>query len=275
MAEPAPQAPPDKLEAIRAEIDAIDRAMLDLLAARASFAQQLVEAKGGSTSGQILRPAREVKMMRRLLGTAPATVGHDVVVEIWRALISANIRRQCALEILSGGAGAEGLRLFDLSRRHFGGAAKIQRQDEPRNVLAQALDRPEVVGVLPWPGGSGSGNWWAILGETRYRGLSIIAGLPLVPERLGDDPEAALVVNGAVLEAAGRDETFGIALDKHHRVQRALGEAGLTGREVGRSRDQAVLIRIEGHIGPDDRRLPLLSRGGLDGFRVVGSFARV
>jgi hypothetical protein len=127
--------------------------------------------------------------------------------------------------------------------------------------------------VLPWPGQSGAGGWWPALSESRHHRLALIAGLPLRGP-LGVDPEAAIFAQNVTLAPAGEDITIALAYDKHHRAARALVEAGFKAREVARS-EPTVLFRLEGFIPADDVRVISLARGGLDGFRIVGSYARV
>jgi hypothetical protein len=88
------------------------------------------------------------------------------------------------------------------------------------------------------------------------------------------EPEAAVVAAGVELEPAEQDFTFGLAFDPHHRSARALAEAQLKGREAARLRE-TVLIEIEGFVAKDDGRIGHAMRAGLEGFRVIGAYARV
>jgi cytochrome P450 len=75
-------------------------------------------------------------------------------------------------------------------------------------------------------------------------------------------------------EAGGNDVTLLMAFDPHHRLQRALNEQGLTGREIARA-EPRVLVRVEGFMTLDDPRAAALMRSGLDSVRVLGSYARI
>lgn len=265
----------EQIDAIRAQIDAVDDAILDLVARRLSLAGSLAAAKAAERvgSGLALRPAREVQLVRRMIAQAPAGMDPDLVVELWRALMSAGLRKQQSLEIVVAG-GPEGPRLFDCARRHFGASARITRADDARTALTRAVSDPGCVAALAWPTLPGQGAWWPILNERRFHPLSVIAALPLRADPAAPEPEAAVVAAGAALEPAGADQTLAVAFDPHHRVSRALNEAGLSGREVSRARE-TVLIRLDGFIAPADPRVPALMHAGLDGLRVVGSFARI
>lgn len=267
------QSPPpgSPLETIRAEIDGIDKTLLSLLADRL----RAVDKMGGlkpPEHGLPIRPGREVALLRRLVAEAPAPLEREFVVEIWRAMIAASLRRQRVIDVVVGGGRGDPTRLFDIARRHFGARTRIKDLGEPQAALQKAAENPDsVVAVTSWPAAPGVGAWWPALSERRFHNLHIIAGLPLLGGT--DEPEAALFA-ASQTEEAGNDVTILIAFDPHHRLQRALNENGLTGRELARA-EPRVLVRVDGFIGLDDPRAAALSRAGLDSVRVLGSYARV
>lgn len=227
------QSPPGSpLETIRAEIDGIDKTLLSLLADRL----RAVDKMGGlkpPEHGLPIRPGREVALLRRLVAEAPAPLEREFVVEIWRAMIAASLRRQRVIDVVVGGGRGDPTRLFDIARRHFGARTRIKDLGEPQAALQKAAENPDsVVAVTSWPAAPGVGAWWPALSERRFHNLHIIAGLPLLGGT--DEPEAALFA-ASQTEEAGNDVTILIAFDPHHRLQRALNENGLTGRELARA----------------------------------------
>jgi chorismate mutase len=258
------------IAAARADIDAIDQKVLALLADRVQANEVIAAAKVAAGVTMPLRPAREVTMLRKLIAEAPPGVDPDLIFDVWRAMIAANVRRQKAVEVVVPEVG-DIVRLFDTARRHFSGAARINRLAETRDVLNHIAENAGVIAVMPWPAPSGPGAWWAMLTERRYSKLSIIAGLPM---RGTGEPEAALVAPGAVLEEAGGDRTFGLAFDPHHRSIRAMNEAGFKAHETFRVRE-TVMLEIEGFVAAGDPRVAVAIRHGLEGFRVVGAYARI
>jgi chorismate mutase / prephenate dehydratase len=264
--------PSDPIETIRREIDGIDATMLSLAAERLQLADKLVAAKAPQ-AGLPIRPGREVAMLRRLVANAPAPLERELVVEVWRALIAASLRRQRVIDVAVGG-NPKDFKLFDLARRHFGARARIDFAGEPTDALKKAADNPQsLVAVTPWPGAPNVGAWWPALTETRYSKLYIIAALPVLREGEDQGPKAA-VFAASPPEEAGDDVTIVMAFDRNHRLQRALTDSGLTGKEIARG-DPKVLIRIDGFLGPDDPRVGSLTRFGLESVRVLGSYARI
>lgn len=264
-------ATPDPIEAIRREIDGIDKTLLDLFAERLKLADKLTGLKAPS-AGLPIRPGREIMLLRQLIATAPAPLDRELIVELWRALIAANLRRQRVIDVVVGGGRSDPTRLFDAARRHFGARTRIQHVGEPQMALKAAAENPErFVAVTPWPAAPGVGSWWPALSESRFHKLHLIGALPVLSGE--EDPEAGLFAVCAN-EAAGNDISLLMIEDPHHRSQRALAEVGLKGKEVARS-EPRVLLKIEGFVALDDPRAAALSGHGLERVRVLGSYARI
>jgi chorismate mutase len=267
------QSPPpgSQLETIRAEIDGIDKTLLSLAAERLRVTDKLAELKTNQT-GLPMRPGREIALLRRLVAEAPAPLERELVVELWRSLIAASLRRQRVIDVVVGGGRGDASRLFDIARRHFGSRTRIKDVGEPQAALQRAAENPDsVVAVTWWPAAPTVGGWWPALSERRFHSLHIIAGLPVLG--WGEQPEAALFAVAANEEAGG-DVSVLLAFDPHHRLQRALNELGFTGKEIARA-EPRVLVRIEGFVAVDDPRAQALEARGLDSVRVLGSFARI
>lgn len=261
----------DSVDAIRGEIDAVDKSLLSLFAQRLQLAEKLAGNKG--EGGLPIRSGREVALLRRLIAEAPAPLEKELVVELWRALIGASLRRQKIIDVVVGGGRSDPTRLFDVARRHFGARTRIQHVGEPQIALQKAAENPQtMVAVTPWPAAPGVGAWWPALSERRFHDLHLIAGLPLIGAGT-DDPEACVFASGQT-DPAGRDFTLILAFDPHHRVQRALNETGLVGKEVARS-EPRVLLRIEEYVAINDPRAAALNSYGLESARVLGSYARI
>lgn len=271
MNDSAPPPGTDPLETTRREIDEVDAKILALAAQRLRLAENLAQTKAPQP-GLPIRPGREIALLRRLVAEAPAPLDRELVVELWRTLISAGLRRQKVIDVVVGGARNDPTRLYDIARRHFGARTRIQHVGEPQDALVRAAEAPDrCVAVTPWPAAPGVGSWWPALTERRFHDLHLIAGLPV--SGATDDPEACVFAN-AVNEAAGGDVSVVLAFDPHHRAQRALNDAKLPGKEIARS-EPRVLLRIEDFVSISDPRAAALTASGLEGVRVLGSYARV
>ncbi|MBX3511745.1 MAG: chorismate mutase, partial [Hyphomonadaceae bacterium] len=90
------------LESLRREIDRVDETILALVAERLRLGDATAAAKAPQP-GLPIRPGREVAMLRRLIAAAPAPVDRELVVELWRLLIAANLRRQRVIDVYVGG----------------------------------------------------------------------------------------------------------------------------------------------------------------------------
>jgi hypothetical protein len=221
-----------------------------------------------------IRPGREINLMRRLIAGAPAPIERELVVELWRALIAASLRRQRVIDIVIGGGRGDPARLFDIARRHFGARANIRDVVEPQLALQRAAENPgAVVAVTTWPAAPGVGAWWPALSEQRFQNLHIIAGLPVLAPA-NEQPEAAVFAASETEDAGGGDVSILMAFDPHHRLQRALNEVGFSGKEFARA-EPRVLVRVEGFVGVGDPRIEAMKRAGLDSVRVLGSYARL
>lgn len=270
-APPPPDDPNDPIGSVRRQIDELDSKLLALVTQRLQLADKIIQAKDPQ-SGLPIRPGREVALLRRLVSEAQPPLERELVVELWRALIGASLRRQRVIDVVVGGGRGDPTRLFDIARRHFGARTRIKDVGEPQTALQKVAENPEgVVAITWWPSAPNVGAWWPALSERRFHSLNIIAGLPLLPTT--DEPEAALFAVSAI-EQAGGDQTMLFVFDRHHRLQRALKEAGLTGVEVARAEPRA-LVRVEDFVPADDPRLALMQRALSDDVRVLGSYARI
>ena len=76
----------DKLNELRARIDSIDAALLQLLSERAQIAQQVGRTKNGD---KIYRPEREAQILQRVLAANPGPLSAESVERLFREIMSA------------------------------------------------------------------------------------------------------------------------------------------------------------------------------------------
>lgn len=117
-----PDAPPD-LAAVRAQIDGIDREIQSLIAERALWARQVGKAKGKLAAAvDYYRPEREAQVLRRVVDRNQGPLANDVLVRLFREIMSACLAQQEPLKI--GYLGPEGTFSQQAVQKHFGHSAK-------------------------------------------------------------------------------------------------------------------------------------------------------
>lgn len=117
-AKAAPVLPPD-LGELRQRIDGIDRHIQELIAERAQFANQVGKAKGKLAAAvDYYRPEREAQVLRRVVDRNDGPLNDEVLVRLFREIMSACLAQQEPLKI--GFLGPEGTHSQQAVYKHFG-----------------------------------------------------------------------------------------------------------------------------------------------------------
>jgi len=247
------------LQALRAEIDALDDAMHDLLMRRAAVVARMAGSRAKTGAGSPLRPGREAAVLRRLLERHEGALSRGAMVRIWRHIFMAHTAIQggftAAVAASNGGAPS-----LALAREHFGTQTPLRASATPAQALAAVSTGEASVAVLPAPSGEGEGAWWQSLEAPR---LSIVARLPFLADAARAD--AALVVAPVPPDASGQDRSLlrleGSADASRESFARMLTEAGLAGRILYLARQDGrslALAEIDGFIAACVERLAAL-----------------
>lgn len=110
---------PDDLASLRERIDGIDRTIQELIAERAQFAGQVGRAKGKLAAAvDYYRPEREAQVLRRVVDRNDGPLGDEVLVRLFREIMSACLAQQEPLKI--GFLGPEGTHSQQAVYKHFG-----------------------------------------------------------------------------------------------------------------------------------------------------------
>jgi chorismate mutase / prephenate dehydratase len=257
------------LQALRAEIDALDDAMHDLLMRRAAVVARMAGSRAKTGAGSPLRPGREAAVLRRLLGRHSGALSRGAVVRIWRHVFMAHTAIQGAFTAAVAASG-EAAQTLALAREHFGASTPLTPFASPAQALAALSAGKASVAVLPTPTGEGEGAWWQSLEAPR---LSVVARLPFVADATRAD--AALVVAPVPPDASGEDRSLfrleGGAEASRESFVRMLTEAGLAGRILCLARQggrSLALAEIDAFCAADDPRLAGLNAVLLGAFAV-------
>lgn len=196
---------------LRGEIDRIDDTLLDLLERRLAVAQTIGELKTREPGPYLnWRPAREADLLTRLLSAAKPT-SRDLVLAVWRELMSAGLAAQGSVEVAVWDGGDP--RLRERAARRFGAALGCRPAGSAQAALERASEE-DVLAVLPLAAGE---TWWTDLAD-RHPNLWVCEALD--GPRGVSDP-AALVVARVDPAALASGRTFVASLG---------GDACLQGR---------------------------------------------
>lgn len=201
MANPSPVAVPPTLEELRAEIDTLDDALLDLLERRIAIGRRVADAKG-TLSGPFLRPGREAAILRRLAAKASGDLELPVLERVWREILAANLARQVepvyAVWAPEGAAG-----IVELARGRGGVSTGIRAVPDATAALNAVTLERATLAVLPCPTLT-RWRWWPLLlGESLVR-PRIVARLPL----FGEAAIPAVCVAAQDPDPSGDDDTL-------------------------------------------------------------------
>jgi chorismate mutase/prephenate dehydratase len=109
---------PDLAE-VRAHIDGIDQRIQALILERANWAQQVGKAKGKLAAAvDYYRPEREAQVLRRVVDRNDGPLNDEVLVRLFREIMSACLAQQEPLKI--GFLGPEGTHSQQAVYKHFG-----------------------------------------------------------------------------------------------------------------------------------------------------------
>ena len=219
-----------QLEDLRAEIDRVDRAILDLLIRRTEVVREVAAVKGDRQRDRLaVRPAREAAILRRLVEENADRFPPAALVRMWRELIAVLTRMQTPLNVAVY-APRDGAPTWDLARDHFGSGTPVQRVDSASQAIRAAGNGTDTLAVLPLPGDDD--RWWPTLMSDHYDRLRVFARLPFVRPLIRDgDDHQAIAVGRVELEPSGDDQSL-LALEAEPGVSRArlrnlLADAGL------------------------------------------------
>ena len=222
-----------KLLEFRAQIDALDDKIIDLLIERIGIVSQVGTMKRGVDASQCpLRPGREADMVRRISKKFEGTqFSPAAAAAIWRILIGASTAVEGPLKI-SVFAPEKDESLYWMAREYFGGFLNITKQPQVRRVIGDVMDGKAAVGIVPNFTHTADDQWWTTLLQRGQDMPSIFAHVPFVyyetPGRLS--PSALAI--GNITPEATEDDVSIIVLDmdynvSQHRMQTAFTQANL------------------------------------------------
>ena len=207
---------------IRKQIDSIDNQVHDLLMQRASLVSSVAAAKK-KDGLQIVQPAREARMMRRLLSRHTGTLPRSTIVRIWRELVSSVALLQTGFSVVVTSS-ENANPYWDMAKDYFGSCIPMKRVYGTANALSQIQEGGDCFAILPWPEFGEEQPWWRPFfnQSAEEARLSVICALPYGKNKRDDADsfERALVVSDIDFLPSDDDVTF-IGLELNSDVSRA------------------------------------------------------
>lgn len=242
-----------ELDAIRQRIDALDNNVHDLLMERADLVMQ-ISAEKKKNGIQIVQPAREARMIRRLIARHRAPLPEETIVRIWRELVGSISLLQTGLSVAVTTDLPE---YWDMARDYFGAVLPMQKTTT-EEALQLVLDDKITFAVLPWPDKDHA--WWLEL--INNPSLKIIQRLPFGnKENYKYDDHPCLVVAKSGFDTSDDDQSL-IA------VKVDVLEEAKSLFEVINTYDAGnyILIEINDYVLVDDERLGKIGAVSLGGY---------
>jgi chorismate mutase-like protein len=264
----------DELIRLRQQIDAIDDQLHDLLMRRtelavavgaAKAAKQPVSGNSPAEGAKFIRPAREAKILRRLIARHRGKLPKAVLVRMWREMISALLQVEGPFAVaVYAPQGQPGY--WDLARDHYGSRVKILTFSRVDRALSAVMDGSATVAVLPFPREDETDSWWRrLIGSPQLP--HIIARLPFGDPGNQRNPDLqALVVGRTPTEPTDRDHSL-LVLEAPEPISRsalrqALASVGLETSFIHGGRDRRGpdlnLVEVAGYVAAEDPRLTLV-----------------
>lgn len=243
--------PDTTLDTIRREIDSIDDQLVQLLKQRFAATERVKASKAhdGSIAASPFRPVREAEVMRRLIDEAGPTLGAELMVRLWRVILSASIQSQAPVTLHMDMVLGHDLATRLLVAQHFCGM-KVELHAGPSQALAAiGKARGDLALIAP------SSNWAKGLAAGEAGGAQVIVTLPVLAA--GSQPRL-LVFGHAAPQPSGDDETLVLFPGDAPPLPTALWQA---------QSGTAMLAGLPGFLADGSSTLPA-------GARIVGRYPR-
>lgn len=201
----------EALDEIRQKIDALDTRIHETLMERAELVLNIGEEKRKNNI-EIVQPAREARMIRRLLERHKGALPEMAVVRIWRELVGAVSLLQTGLKVVVADS-EEHPDYWDQAKDYFGSCLPMSRIFSPLAAIKAVREGQATFAVVPYPH-DGPDNedenpWWECLEPDTESALNIIVRLPHGDDPNNKNPEGRVVVVAKMgFDGSDEDHSF-------------------------------------------------------------------
>jgi chorismate mutase len=226
---------PEELSSLRAEIDAIDTELQNLLERRADVVRRVGLSKG--VTGTIpLQPAREAAIMRRIVDRHEGRFPKKVLIRMWREMLAATVGLQGPFSVAVY-APEDRPGAWDHARDYFGSFTPMVPYRSTGDVVKAVSDGAQSVGVLPMPEEEETWPWWRLMLGDEKRSAKVFLRLPFGGQSNGRSETEAFAIGKLPQVATGDDRTL-LVIETTERISRsglnsAMSDTGLKGSILG------------------------------------------
>lgn len=273
------------IEELRRQIDAVDDQMHDLLMRRVSLAEQIGRAKNeqsGQGAAVVMRPKREIEIMRRLWNRHKGSLEKHELIRIWREIISACVNIQAPLTVAVF-MPERGMGNIEIARDYFGTYTPMLSCRSTSLVLKELTQGEADVAILSLPDDKQT-CWWYTVAQEYKRSVNVFLKLPLTGDRGRNDGRSVFALSKQPFEESGEDkmllvaETDGtLSLSTLDLLLKAGGIPinAICDSYMPDMMRKAYLFEVEGYLSDKDKRLNdvLEKEGGkITMLRVIGGY---
>ena len=274
------------IQELREQIDAVDDQMHDLLMHRVSLIEQIGRLKAEQSEAAAsfpLRPKREIEIMRRLWNRHKGSMDKDVMIRIWREIISASVNLQSPLTIAVF-MPERGMGNLEIARDYFGAYTSMLSCRSVSLVLKELTQGEANVAILSLHDDKQT-CWWYTVAQEYKRSVNVFLKLPLTgPGHGRGDGRSAYALSRLPYEETGDDkmllvaETDGtLSLSTLDLLLKANGVAtnAICDSYMPDMMRKAYLFEVEGFLSDKDERLSALiekENGKITRLRVIGGY---
>ncbi len=276
----------EALDSLRREIDAVDDSLHDLMMRRVQLVEQIGKIKAEEQNAAApcpLRPAREMEIMRRLWNRHKGAMDKDVLIRLWRELISACVNIQAPM-CVAVYMPERGMGNLEIARDFFGAYTPMIPCRSAGLVLKELMQGEANVGILSLNDDT-QGCWWHSIALEYKRTLTVFAKLPITgPARSRGEGKIAYAVGKIAFEPTGEDRTLLVAetdgtlsLSTLDLLLKAAGvptNAICDAHPIDMTR-KAYLFEVDGYLSENDERFASVMEkeaGKITMLRVIGGY---
>ena len=250
------------LDEVRADIDAIDDTIQDLLIRRTELVEEVRSIKRGwrVKISAFARGGNRLSADRAASGAvSQARSGGDLAhPDLCDTVVRGTVLGRRTR------AGGRGDGYWDVARDHFGPFTPMSRHGSARAVIETVRRQDAIVGVLPMPRHDDGDPWWRHIVTGNPEAPKIIARLPFAGVARGARAVEALVICPVTVIPTGRDRSFLVVETDGRSVSNSSQTAARRRFRLhphhlvaatGAAAAWLYLVEVEGWLGADDPRL--------------------